>query len=134
MRTGLGDAVPLSEDEQRILDSMEQNFYEHDPGLATKVATTTVYKHAGRLIKLATLGFIGGFVLLITQFAASGFLGFLGFLIMLGSLIVIDRNVRRIGKAGWYEVTNGLSGASMTERLGDGRQRLRRRFQRRDDL
>ena len=49
--------MPLSEDEQRILQEIEQQFYEHDPALAGEIGSTTLYKHAGRNLKWAALGF-----------------------------------------------------------------------------
>ena len=44
--------MPLSEDEQRILQQIEAQLYESDPALAREVATTTLYSHAFRNIKL----------------------------------------------------------------------------------
>ena len=40
--------MPLSEDEQRILQEIEQQLYASDPELAREVSSTTVYRHAGR--------------------------------------------------------------------------------------
>ncbi|HYX44684.1 MAG TPA: DUF3040 domain-containing protein, partial [Acidimicrobiales bacterium] len=70
--------MPLSEDEQRILHEIEQQFYESDPAFAREVGKTTLYRHAGRNLKWAALGFICGFVLLVGGFTASLFWGFLG--------------------------------------------------------
>ena len=38
--------MPLSEDEQRILHQIEQQFYESDPAFAQQVSQTTLYRHA----------------------------------------------------------------------------------------
>ena len=40
--------MPLSEDEQRILHEIEQQFYETDPALARAVGSTSLYRHAFR--------------------------------------------------------------------------------------
>ena len=50
--------MPLSEDEQRILQEIEAQFYANDPQLAQQVSETTLYRHASRNIKWAALGFV----------------------------------------------------------------------------
>ena len=52
--------MPLSEDEQRILQEIEQQLYASDPQLARDVSSTTIYRHAGRNLKWAALGFVLG--------------------------------------------------------------------------
>src|SRR5581483_5663715 len=56
--------MPLSEDEQRILQEIEAQFYANDPHLAQQVSETTLYRHSARNIKWAALGFVVGFVVL----------------------------------------------------------------------
>jgi len=122
--------VPLSEDEQRILHEIEQQFYESDPAFAREVGKTTLYRHAGRNLKWAAAGFFCGFLLLIVAFASSLLLGFAGFLVMLASAIVFERNLRKMGRAGWQQVTGTMKGHNLRESLGDAGRRLRRRFKR----
>src|SRR5882762_5287803 len=50
------EPMPLSEDEQRILQEIEAQFYANDPQLAQQVSETTLYRHASRNIKWAALG------------------------------------------------------------------------------
>src|ERR1043165_8209839 len=70
-RTGVEvDPMPLSEDEQRILQEIEAQFYANDPQLAQQVSETTLYRHSARNIKWAALGFVVGFVVLLTSFAS----------------------------------------------------------------
>ena len=57
--------MPLSEDEQRILQEIEAQFYANDPQLAQQVSETTLYRHASRNIKWSALGFVVGFVVLL---------------------------------------------------------------------
>jgi hypothetical protein len=120
--------VPLSEDEQRILHEIEQQFYESDPAFAREVGKTTLYRHAGRNLKWATLGFVCGFALLIVAFASSLLLGFAGFLVMLGSAVVFERNLRKMGRAGWQQVTGTMRGHNFRDTLGDAGKRIRKRF------
>jgi hypothetical protein len=117
-------AMPLSEDEQRILAEIEAHLYESDPGLAQQVAETTVYRHAARMIKWGVLGFVGGLVVLVLSFASSLVLGFAGFLLMLGSAFLIERNVRRVGKAGLDSLTASMRMSGFKDAL-DRRRRGR---------
>ena len=120
--------MPLSEDEQRILQEIEQQFYEHDPALAREVGSTTLYKHAGRNCKWAALGFIAGLVLLLFSFASSLFLGALGFGIMLASAFFFERNLRKMGRASWQEFTEAMRARGGP--LGETGRKLRDRFRR----
>ena len=122
--------MPLSEDEQRILQEIEQQFYEHDPHLAREVGSTTLYRHAGRNLKWAAAGFIAGFALLIFSFASSLVLGFAGFLVMLICAFVFERNLRKMGRAGWQSMTETMRAGNLREYVGDAGNRIRRRFKR----
>ena len=124
--------MPLSEDEQRILHEIEQQFYESDPAFARGVGKTTLYRHAGRNLKWAGLGFFCGFVLLVGSFATSLFLGFVGFAIMLASAFIFERNLRKMGKAGWQQVTGNLKTNQVKEQFGDVGKRLKKRFKKED--
>ena len=123
--------MPLSEDEQRILSEIEQRLYESDPQLAREVSSTTVYTHAIRGMKWAALGFVAGVALLLTTLSVSYVLAFAGFLVMLATALVFERNARHLGKAGL---------AQMTQRRAESRgdsgwigQRMRERFHRDDE-
>ena len=122
--------MPLSEDEQRILHEIEQSFYESDPAFAREVGKTTLYRHAGRNLKWAALGFVCGFVLLLVAFASSLILGFAGFLVMLGSAVVFERNLRKMGRAGWRQVSDTMKTHNLRESMGDAGKRIRKRFKR----
>lgn len=120
--------MPLSEDEQRILHEIEQQFYESDPAFAREVAKTTVYRHAGRNLKWAALGFLVGFVVLVTSFAYNLLLGFAGFLVMLACAFVFERNLRKMGRAGWKQVSESVKVSNFREALGDAGKKFRKRF------
>jgi hypothetical protein len=124
--------MPLSEDEQRILQEIEAQFYANDPQLAQQVSQTTIYKVASRNIKWASLGFVVGFVVLLTSFASSLVFGFVGFLAMLGCAFVIVSNVRKMGKAGLESITASMKGKRLKTLFGDAGKNLRKPF-RRDD-
>lgn len=105
--------MPLSDEELRILHEIEANLTETDPGLVAQVSETTLYRHAARAIKWAVFGFVAGLVLLIATFTTATILGFVGFLIMLGSLLVIERNARKLGRAGMENLTSTLREGSV---------------------
>ena len=124
--------MPLSDEEQKILREIEAQLSASDPALVEQVARSTVYRHAGRNIKWAGLGFIDGLVLLVTTFATSLIAGFIGFLVMLACLFVIERNARKLGKAGLQSLTGWRGEGGVSNFLGETGRNLRTRF-RRDD-
>lgn len=124
--------MPLSEDEQRILHQIEQQFYESDPAFAQTVSQTTLYRHAFRNIKWATLGLVAGLVFLVATLQVHVALAFCGFLMMLAAAFVIERNGRKLGRAGLQQVTDSMRGGRLKDTLGTAGDRMRTRF-RRDD-
>lgn len=125
--------MPLSEDEQRILHEIEEQFYESDPAFARQVSTTTVYTHAFRNIKWACAGFVLGVAVMIISLSANVFVSFAGVVIMLLSAFMIERNARRLGKAGWEQMTSTMRGSGMRDYFGGAGKRMRDRFKREDD-
>ena len=124
--------VPLSEDEQRILLEIEQRLTEEDPDLVREVASTTVYTHALRNLKLATALFVLGVVVMIWLLGTHAILAFGGFLIMLVAAVIFERNARRLGKAGVQQMTQNLRGNSVKDYFGSTSQRMRDRMRRED--
>ena len=123
--------MPLSEDEQRILNEIEQKLKESDPHLAREVSSYTVYRHALRNIKWALVGFIAGLVLLIATLSTSFLLAFVGFLVMLGAAMLFERNARRLGRAGLNSLGR-RSPRPWRGIFGDPGRRLRERLGRRE--
>ena len=122
--------MPLSEDEQRILHEIERSFYEHDPDFAKGVSQTTLSPRAGRNTKWAVIGFLGGFVLLLASFATSRLLALLAFGVMVSCALMLERNLRRLGKSGWSDITQSVRDRGFPNVLGDTRKRLGKRFKR----
>jgi hypothetical protein len=67
---------------------------------------------------------------LVGSFATSLFLGFVGFAIMLACAFIFERNLRKMGKAGWKQVTGNLKTTQVKEQFGDVGKRLKKRFKR----
>ncbi|MGQ0668589.1 MAG: DUF3040 domain-containing protein [Actinomycetota bacterium] len=89
--------MPLSEHEQHILDEIEQRLAEEDPHLADQVARTSLYTHLARRIRLATLTFVAGFIMLML-FSVSLWLSGAGFTVMLLSALLVYRYLKQLGK------------------------------------
>ncbi|MFN0089080.1 MAG: DUF3040 domain-containing protein [Acidimicrobiales bacterium] len=120
--------MPLSEREQRILKEIEERLYESDPALAREVGSTTLYSHAFRNLKWATLGFVVGMAIMIGTIAVSFWLAFGGFVAMLCAALFFEHNARKLGRAGWQQVTRSMRAAGLRDYLGNTSQRMRDRF------
>jgi len=130
MRTNM----PLSDEEQQILKEIEAQLNETDPGLVEQVSRTTLYRHAARMIRWSAFGVLVGLVLLIVTFNHTLVGGGIGFLIMLGCLLVIERNVRKLGRAGFQTLSGGLrASGGLRGVFGEQGRAWRERFRRRDD-
>jgi hypothetical protein len=125
--------MPLSDEEQKILREIEAQLNATDPGLVEQVSRTTLYRHSARVIRWAALGVLGGLLLLIFAFRSSIWAGALGFGIMLACSLVIERHVRKLGKAGFESLTGGWRAqGGLRNVFGDRSRQWRDRF-RRDD-
>ncbi|HLM63944.1 MAG TPA: DUF3040 domain-containing protein [Acidimicrobiales bacterium] len=125
--------MPLSEDEERILQEIANRFYEDDPSFAREVSETTLYRHTVRRMKWSIAGLIAGAVFLVATLSTSFWLSFAGFLIMLGCALVFERNLRKLGKAGIDQLSRSVRANGLRDALGGAGQRMRERFKRQDD-
>jgi hypothetical protein len=125
--------MPLSEDEERILSEIAQQFYADDPEFARGVGQSTLYRYTVRRMKWSGLGFLAGAVFLIATLSTSFVLAFGGFLLMLVCALYFERNLRKLGKAGIEQVTRSVKATHLRETLGGARGRLRERFRRSED-
>lgn len=124
--------MPLSEDELRILKEIEANLTATDPALVQQVSETTLYRHATRAIKWSLLGLVAGLALMVATFTTATLVGVVGFLVMLGSLLVIERNLRKMGRAGMSKFTDSVRSGAWKGAVGERGERFRNR-QKRDD-
>jgi hypothetical protein len=124
--------MPLSEEEQKILKEIEAQLNATDPDLVEQVSRTTLYRHAARTIRWSALGFVAGLAFVVFTLSTSVWLAFLGFVGMLASVFVIERNVRKLGRAGIQSLTSGMKPGGVRGFFGDTGRAWRDRF-RRDD-
>lgn len=125
--------MPLSEDEERILHEIAQQFYADDPEFARGVGETTLYSHTVRRMKASGVGFLLGVVFLVLSLSTSYLLAFVGFLVMLGCALYFERNLRKLGKAGLEHVTRSIKATGFRDAIGGARGRMRDRFRNADD-
>ena len=123
--------VPLSDDEQRILFEIEKEFYDSDPEFAREVSETSLYRHALRNIKWAVLIGVLGLVGLIAALQVHFLLAFGASMVMFASAVVIERNLRNMGRAGLQQVSGAVRNRQGPGISGMG-GRLKDRFKRDD--
>ena len=121
--------MPLSEDEERILQEIAQRFYEDDPSFAREVSETTLYRHTVRRMKWSVVGLVAGAVFLVATLSTT-LLAFAGFLVMLASVLVFERNLRKLGKAGIEQLSRSVRANGLRDAIGGAGQRMRDRFKR----
>lgn len=89
--------MPLSPDEQRILDEIEERLAQEDPRLAEAVSRTSLYTHLARRIRWSTIAFLLGFVMLML-FPVSLWIAASGFGVMVASSLLVYRYLKQLGK------------------------------------
>jgi 1,4-dihydroxy-2-naphthoate octaprenyltransferase len=90
--------MPLSDEEQRILDEIERRLAEDDPRLVEQVGRTTLSTHLARRIRLASLAFLVGFLMMVFAFATVLWVAAVGFVVMVLSSLLVARYVRQLGR------------------------------------
>ena len=124
--------MPLSDDEQRILLEIEKEFYDSDPEFAREVSETTLYRHALRNIKWAVLIGVLSVVGMIAALQVHFLLAFGAFLLLFASTVVVERNLRKMGRVGLQKVTGSVRSRQSGQGLGGLGERMRGRFKRDD--
>ena len=127
--------MPLSEDEQRILHQIEQQFYASDPAFADELENHSVYAHCLRQMRWAGVVFVAGLVVLIAALITntSFLVAFLGFVLMLVATLWFERSFRKMGRAGMQQLSRSLKAGSVREYLGNRSKKVRDRFKRDDE-
>jgi hypothetical protein len=134
--------VPLSDHEQRILAELEESLVRQDPEFAERVRSESVYRHAGRNCKWAAVSFLAGVAILVAFYSSSVIAGFFGVVIMFASAVWFERNLRRMGTAGWHDLTRSRDGeqskaaaasSGLEGAVSDARDWFRARFHRREN-
>lgn len=123
--------MPLSEDEQRILQEMEQKLYEHDRDFVERVNHGSHRLHAPKGAKWSVVGFVAGFALLLSTFRFSIGLGALGFFLMLICALVFVQHLHQ-SSAPPVRPPRRVRSQALAGELTAMRRRIRSRFGHRD--
>lgn len=120
---GWEDMVPLSEEEQRLLEQMEDALAAEDPKFVSALRGTTSRSRSKKVALLATVSFFAGVALLMTgAVLIKTLVAVAGFVVMLGSAYValvhwrllrepdLPDNVHPIGKTKGRAVVPKSSG------------------------
>jgi hypothetical protein len=129
--------VPLSDNEQRLLEQMERALYAEDPKFASAMRGAARRPGSARRLLLGVGGLLLGLVLLLTGVAQQiVLLGVLGFVTMLAGTAYAVSAQRRIGPTGVVGAGGTVrpsSGAAARRRRSSFMQRLEERWDRRRD-
>jgi hypothetical protein len=87
--------MPLSPDEQRILDEIEQRLAEEDPRLVETVSRASLAAHLSRKIRWSVLSFVVGFAMLML-FPIALWIAAVGFCVMLASSLLVYRYLKQL--------------------------------------
>jgi hypothetical protein len=90
--------MPLSDEEQRILDEIEARLAKDDPRLVEQVGRTTLSTHLARRIRLSSLAFGAGFLMMLFAFATALWVAAAGFVVMVFSALLVARYTRQLGR------------------------------------
>lgn len=115
--------MPLSDDEQRILREIEAQL-ETDEKFASAVSSAGLYRHSARTIRWAGLGMVLCLAGIVGSLQVHFLLAFVAFIGMLACALVIERQVRLIGRAGVQDLAQTIKRPRVSS------EKLRDRFPR----
>jgi VIT1/CCC1 family predicted Fe2+/Mn2+ transporter len=90
--------MPLNDEEQRILDEIEARLAEEDPRLVEQVGRTTLSAHLARRIRMASVAFGVGLLMILFAFASAVWVAAVGFVVMVFSALLVARYTRQLGR------------------------------------
>lgn len=131
--------MPLSEEEQRILQEMEESLREHDRDFVDRVSHGAERLQVSRAVRWSVVSFVAGTVLLLATFRTSVMLGAFGVIIMTVSALVFSQEIAR-QKSGRNERPDRPgperprvlpSPSAIADEWWSVRRRIRSRFRRR---
>lgn len=105
--------MPLSDEEQRILEEIERQFRRSDPRLVKNAEQTSAYRHSAKQIKIGAAGFLLGLAVMVFGFSTSLLIGLLGFAVMLAGALWVERGFRGLGRAGVNSFRRSLSSSKV---------------------
>lgn len=121
--------MPLSEHEQRILEEIEKNLYQEDPGFARDVRRRAPLMDEVRRVKLGIFVFACGFALLIGFFVSTSvFVGVGAFVAMVAGIVLVAGALKSLAAGRRRATRPGRD--RLDALLQRWEQKLRRRYKR----
>jgi hypothetical protein len=99
--------VPLSDNEQRILREIEAQL-KTDEKFAHAVSSSGLYRHSARRVWWALLGMVVSLIGVVASLQIHFLVAFVAFIAMLGCALVIERQLRLIGRAGVQDLAQTM--------------------------
>ena len=99
--------MPLSDEEQRILREIEAQL-QSDEKFANAVSSAGLYRHSARRVWWALVGVIVSLVAVVASLQIHFLIAFGAFVVMMGFALVIERQVRLIGRAGVQDLAQTI--------------------------
>ena len=99
--------MPLSDEEQRILREIEAQL-QTDEKFANAVSSAGLYRHSARRVYGALIGVIVSLVAIVASLQIHFLIAFAAFVVMMGFALVIERQVRLIGRAGVQDLAQTI--------------------------
>ncbi len=116
--------MPLSENEQRLLEQMERALYAEDPKFATALRGSDPRRRTRRRVAIASVVFGLGVVLLMTGLVTNLLpVSIFGFVAMLVSAIFAISSYRQVGTSDLKVVGGGAPSKTKRRRSASGRTR-----------
>jgi hypothetical protein len=130
--------VPLSEEEQRLLEQMEEALAAEDPKFVSALRGASARSHHKRLTILAVFGFVVGIAILMTGAVLTTTpVAVGGFVVMLGCAYVALVHARRMGDPDVPDnvtpIGKGKGGGAALPRQSGFMNRMEDRWRRRRD-
>ncbi|HEX2804991.1 MAG TPA: DUF3040 domain-containing protein [Kineosporiaceae bacterium] len=128
--------MPLSDNEQRLLEQMERALYAEDPKFASTMRGAARRSGSARRLMIGIAAIVVGLVLLVVGVAQqAAALGVLGFVSMLAGTAYAVSGHRKGGPSGVVQGNGAVrpAGAKGSKRRGGFMQRLEQRWDRRRD-
>jgi Protein of unknown function (DUF3040) len=124
--------VPLSENEQRLLEQMERALYAEDPKWASAMRGAVRRSSNARRLLIGIGGIVLGLVLLLVGVGQQMvIIGIVGFVVMLVAFAYTVSSRRRPGPSGVVNRSGSVRPVSPSRRRSSFMQRLEERWERR---
>ena len=128
--------MPLSEEEQRLLEQMEEALAAEDPKFVSALRGSSARTHHRRLTLLGGLGFVLGIAILMTGAVQKNtYIAVAGFIVMLGSAYLALDHGRRLKEPDIPDNVHPIrtKGKSASVRQSGFMNRMEDRWRRRRD-